>query len=71
VLILSAHFRDSKCRNSVGQCHPPRGSRAALQVSDRLADTPCIVVTSKSGWSANMERIMTSQALGDPGARAT
>ena len=36
------------------------------QVSDRLADSPCVVVTSKYGWSANMERIMTSQALGDP-----
>ena len=34
-----------------------------VKVSNRLASTPCIVVTSKYGWSANMERIMKSQAL--------
>jgi HSP90 family molecular chaperone len=34
-----------------------------VKISNRLASTPCIVVTSKYGWSANMERIMKSQAL--------
>ncbi|CAI5963725.1 unnamed protein product [Closterium sp. NIES-64] len=38
----------------------------AVKLSERLASSPCVVVTSKYGWSANMERIMTSQALGDP-----
>ena len=32
---------------------------------NRLADTPGVVVTSKYGWSANMERIMQSQTLSD------
>merc|ERR1712070_551023 len=37
----------------------------AVKVSNRLSTSPCIVVTSKYGWSANMERIMKSQALSD------
>ncbi|XP_010246858.1 PREDICTED: endoplasmin homolog [Nelumbo nucifera] len=36
-----------------------------VKISNRLADTPCVVVTSKYGWSANMERIMQSQTLSD------
>lgn len=35
-------------------------------VSPRVETTPCILVTSQYGNSANMERIMRSQAFSDP-----
>ena len=42
----------------------------AVKISNRLVTTPCSVVTSKYGWSANMERIMKAQALSDDGRMA-
>merc|ERR1711966_446012 len=34
-------------------------------IGTRIADSPCVLVTSEYGWSANMERIMKAQALRD------
>ena len=34
-------------------------------ISNRIDESPCVLVTSEYGWSANMERIMKAQALRD------
>lgn len=44
------------------------GKVESVVVSRRIAGTPCVLVTSKFGWSANMEKIMRAQTLGDPRA---
>ncbi|KAG0583708.1 hypothetical protein KC19_3G156800 [Ceratodon purpureus] len=37
----------------------------SVKVSTRLANTPTVVVTSKTGWSSNMERVMQAQTFVD------
>lgn len=36
-----------------------------VTLGSRIEDSPCVLVTSEHGWSANMERIMKAQALRD------
>ena len=35
-------------------------------ISNKLANSPCILSTSEFGWSANMQRIVKAQAFGKP-----
>ncbi|MFQ6669803.1 hypothetical protein Gotur_034906 [Gossypium turneri] len=38
---------------------------AKVQISKHLSSSPCVLVSGKFGWLANMERLMKAQALGD------
>ncbi|KAJ3697023.1 hypothetical protein LUZ61_000728 [Rhynchospora tenuis] len=39
---------------------------ARVDISHRLSSSPCVLVSGKFGWSANMERLMRAQTMGDP-----
>ncbi|XP_058217219.1 heat shock protein 90-6, mitochondrial [Rhododendron vialii] len=38
---------------------------ASVQISNRLSASPCVLVSGRFGWSANMERLMKAQSVGD------
>uniref|UniRef100_A0ACD5XN38 Uncharacterized protein n=1 Tax=Avena sativa TaxID=4498 RepID=A0ACD5XN38_AVESA len=38
---------------------------ARVDISNRLSSSPCVLVAAKFGWSANMERLMRAQSIGD------
>ncbi|XP_061361131.1 heat shock protein 90-6, mitochondrial isoform X1 [Gastrolobium bilobum] len=42
-----------------------RDKVSEVQISKRLSSSPCVLVAGKYGWSANMERLMRSQTMGD------
>ncbi|CAM9184288.1 unnamed protein product [Choristocarpus tenellus] len=42
-----------------------KGKISKISVSQRVVNSPCVIVTAQYGYSANMERIMKAQTLGD------
>ncbi|WCJ37404.1 Heat shock protein 90 [Euphorbia peplus] len=62
--------RDKEVKQEFGQTcdwiKKRLGSKvASVQISNRLSSSPCVLAAGKFGWSANMERLMKSQTVGD------
>jgi molecular chaperone HtpG len=67
-------FDDAK-KSCANLCEVIKGVLAdkvsKVVVSNRITESPCVLVTGEYGWSANMERIMKAQALRDTSAGAS
>ena len=46
----------------------PQADIDSVKVSNRLTTSPCVVVSSKYGYTANMEKIVKAQAMADKNA---
>lgn len=52
---LSKYLEDTLAKNNVDK----------VVVSNRLTNSPCAIVASEFGWTGNMERLMSSQTVGN------